>query len=68
MSKENLDQFCILVLGDLNLQNQLKNLIDRNDFIARVIELGADNGFEISREDIEIQLDENRRLWNERWV
>lgn len=68
MSKENLDQFCILVLGDLNLQNQLKILTDRNDFIARVIELGADNGFEISREDIENQMGENRRLWNERWV
>jgi hypothetical protein len=68
MSKENLNHFCRLVLSELNLQNQLKILTERDDFIPRVIELGAEKGFEISREDIEFQLRENRRLWHERWI
>jgi hypothetical protein len=68
MSKENLNEFCRLVLSDLNLQNQLKNLIERDAFIAQVIMLGAQSGFEISREDVELQLRENRRLWHERWI
>jgi hypothetical protein len=68
MSKENLNQFCLLVLSDLNLQNQLKNLIEREDFIAQVIKLGKQLGFEIMREDVELQLRENRRLWHERWI
>lgn len=68
MSKENLNQFCRLVLSDLNLQSQLKDLIEREDFIAQVIKLGADSGFEILREDIELQLSESRRLWHERWI
>jgi len=68
MSKENLNQFCRLVLSDLNLQNQLKDLVDRDDFIKQVIELSAKSGFEILREDIELHLRENRRLWHERWI
>jgi len=68
MSKENLNQFCLLVLSDLNLQNQLKDLTEREDFIAHVIKLGAKSGFEILREDVELQLRENRRLWHERWI
>ena len=68
MSKENLNQFCLLVLGDLNLQDQLKNSIEREDFIAQIIRLGAKSGFEILREDVELQLVENRRLWHERWI
>lgn len=68
MSKEDLSQFCRLVLRDLNLQNQLKNSIEREDFISQVIELGAKSGFEILREDVELQLRENRSLWHERWI
>jgi len=68
MSKENLIQFCHLVLSDLSLQNQLKNSSECDEFIERVIKLGAEKGLEISREDIEFQLRENRRLWHERWI
>ena len=68
MSKENLNQFCFLVLSDLNLQDQLKDSIEREDFIAQVIELGARSGFEILREDVELQLHESRLLWHERWI
>jgi hypothetical protein len=65
---ENLNQFCRLVLSDLDLQNQLKKLSERDEFIIGVIKLGAEKGFEISRKDIDFQLRENRRLWHERWI
>jgi len=68
MSKENLQQFCLLVLRDLKLQNQLKGLVDRDEFIEKLVASGARAGFEISREDVENQMRENRRLWNERWI
>ena len=68
MSVENLKKFCQVVLQDLSLQNQLKNPNERDEFFARVIELAAESGFEILREDIEQQLRENKRLWHERWI
>jgi predicted ribosomally synthesized peptide with nif11-like leader len=68
MSKENLQQFCRLVLGDSELQNQLKDVVERDEFIKKVIELGARAGFEIAREDIERQMRENRKLWIEKWI
>ena len=68
MSKENLQKFCRLVLRDSELQNQLKALIERDAFINKTLELGAQTGFDISREDVELQMRENRRLWNERWI
>ena len=68
MSKENLQQFCRLVLGDSELQNQLKDVVERDEFIKKVIELGARAGFEIAREDIERQMRENRKSWIEKWI
>lgn len=68
MSQENLQGFCFFVLRDLQLQDQLQSLTDREEFIAKVIESGANFGFEITREEIELQMRENRRLWNERWI
>jgi len=68
MSKDNLEKFCLLVLGDLELQNQLKALEERDEFIEKVVELGARCGFEFSCEDIKNQIRENRELMSERWI
>jgi len=68
MSKENLDQFILLVLKDLSLQNNLKSFTNHKNLIEKIINLGAENSLEISREDIELKLRENRHLWNERWL
>jgi hypothetical protein len=68
MSKENLQRFCLLVLCDSTLQNHLKGLVDRDEFMKKLIETGAQAGFEITRADVENQMRENRRLWNERWI
>ena len=68
MSKHNLNRFCELVLADLELQDQLKNQTDRDEFISKVIELSAASGLKISREEVAEQMRENRRLWHERWM
>lgn len=68
MSAENLQQFCLLVLNNQALQKKLREIGDRAQFTARVIELGARHGFEITAGDVEQALRENRRLWLERWI
>jgi hypothetical protein len=68
MSKEKLEEFCLLVLGDPELRKQLQDISERDEFMTRVIELGARNGFEIMPEDVEEKIRENRRLWHERWI
>lgn len=68
MSKENLARFCLLILGNSELQNDLKNITDRSEFIKKVCELGAASGFEILTEDVEMQMLENRKMWQKRWI
>jgi hypothetical protein len=68
MSKENLQNFCRLVLEDLELQNKLKGIFDLEEFFKAVLELGRNSAFEISRADLEMQIRENRRLWIERCI
>jgi len=67
MSKEDLRQFCRFVLDDLELQNKLKEVFERDEFIEKVVDLGALAGFIFSREDVEQQMRENRKMWNQRW-
>ena len=68
MSKEHLKQFCQLVLNDLEIQKHLKDLTDRDEFILKALELGTNLGLEITFNDIEEQMRENRRQWHERWM
>lgn len=68
MSKENLKEFCRLVLNDSEIQKHLKNLTDWDEFIFKVVELGANLGFEITGEEVERQMRENRSLWYKRWI
>jgi hypothetical protein len=53
MSSENMQGFCLLVLRDPNLQNELINLSDREEFIRQVLISAANSGLEISRDDVE---------------
>jgi hypothetical protein len=68
MSRENLREFCLLVLRDPQLQNEFKNLTDRDEFIRKLLIAAANSGFEISREEVELKMRENRKLWLERWI
>lgn len=68
MSQENFEQFQTLVLSDSALQNRLRSIAERPLFDQRVIELGAECGFELKIEDIETAMRQSRRAWLERWI
>lgn len=68
MSKVNLQDFCRMILNDLEIQDRLKNVTDRDKFILKVVELGEKSGFEFTSEDVEEQMRENRRQWHEKWM
>lgn len=68
MSFANLEQFCREVLLDTSLQEKLRNIDSRPDFIERVIETGAERGFEFSTEDVQEAMQAGYSAWLVRWV
>lgn len=53
MSKESLEQFYQRVLQDTALQEQLRSAPDRASIISRAVELGEQNGFSFTPEEVE---------------
>jgi predicted ribosomally synthesized peptide with nif11-like leader len=53
MSRESLEQFYQRVLQDTALQEQLRSARDRASIISRAVELGQQNGFSFTREEVE---------------
>jgi predicted ribosomally synthesized peptide with nif11-like leader len=68
MSLEQFEQFRNIVLEDLSLQKQLRAFIGREEFIVRVIESGAERGFQFTAENVMEAMNASRRAWIERWV
>jgi hypothetical protein len=71
MSHDHADNFAHFyrqVLDDLSLQEDLRALDDGKEFVARVVELGAENGFIFTAEDVQETIHENNRAWIERWI
>jgi hypothetical protein len=68
MSQEDFERFREIVLRDLSLQEQLREIVERPVFIQKVVELGANRGFEITPADVEEAMRRNRRAWIERWI
>jgi len=68
MTKKGLDEFCLLILNNPELQSELKNVKDVFDFTQRAVEMGEKLGFTFSINDVENRMRENRRLWHERWI
>jgi hypothetical protein len=63
MSKRSFDEFRDIVLADNELQEDLRRLSDRNEFIARVVELSRDKGFQCTPSEIEEQIRIGRGSW-----
>ncbi|PYT00802.1 MAG: hypothetical protein DMF63_05715 [Acidobacteria bacterium] len=59
------EEFRDLVLDDKSMQKQLRRLSDRNEFIARVVELGREHGFEFTAAEVEEELRVGRRVITE---
>lgn len=68
MSLENFEQFKKLVLQDLDLQRNLQNISDRELFVAEVVKIGGEQGFNFSEETILNVMRENKQMWIERWI
>lgn len=67
MPKEDFEQFHKMVLQDVSLQESLREIEFRNDFITAVVEKGKEKGFDFGKEDVENKMNEYRRAWLERW-
>ena len=60
--------FLVLVLGDPALRDELLKMPDLPSLKARVLELGSERGVEISEEELDSVIRNNRRSWLERWA
>ena len=68
MSVEKLSEFRSLVFADCALQEELRAVTDRQEFIAFVVECGRTRGFEFTAGEAESALRDGRRAWIERWL
>ncbi|RON38286.1 aspartyl beta-hydroxylase [Pseudomonas frederiksbergensis] len=60
-------QFQRLVAGDVELSKTLQGLADTEVFITRTLELAAERGLVLSREELRAAMRNGRRQWNEQW-
>lgn len=68
MSQEQFEQFRKIVLEDLSLQKQLRSFTRYDRFVARVVKLSAERGFEFTADEVLEEIKASRRLWIERWI
>jgi hypothetical protein len=68
MSEENFERFRQIVLRDLSLQERLREIAERQTFVQKTVELGAEFGCEFTPEDVAEAMRRGRRAWNERWI
>jgi hypothetical protein len=68
MSQESFEQFRSVVLEDLPLQERLRVFSERDEFVARVVEAGAERGLRFTAEDVAEAMRASRRGWIERWI
>jgi hypothetical protein len=64
----HLEEFSALVIQDEALAQALCNIIRRDEFAARMVELGAERGFFFTAADVERTLIERKLEWTERWM
>jgi hypothetical protein len=57
-----------LVLGDVSLQQELRQAPDQESLFRMVVALGRDRGYEISEQDLEDAVRMHTRAWLERWL
>lgn len=68
MSLENFHRFRELVLTDQDVQKQIRDIDDREEFISRVVELAKSNGFEFDSQTVADEMMCGKREWIERWI
>ena len=68
MSAADLALFHDVVLADHGLTRLLLAEDRRPAFVARLVGLARDRGYDVTPEDVEEALRERRRVWQERWI
>ena len=66
--ENSFERFHELVLSDTKLQELLREPIRDEVFIERVVQLGAERGFNFTTEAVREAMRANRRAWLERRV
>lgn len=68
MSDTAFSEFRAAVLADTDLQDKLREINDRAEFISSVVDLASKLGINLSAEDVENAMNTGRREWIERWI
>lgn len=68
MSSENFHKFRTIVLTDEVLQTRLGDISDRDEFVAKVMELARINNLEFDESVLIEEMMKGRREWIERWI
>lgn len=68
MSQTSLEQFCERVLENQSLQEQLRGITDKTTFLASVVQLGAEQGFSFTIDEVNIAIRGNMQAWIERFI
>jgi hypothetical protein len=63
-----LEKFRSLVLADPVLEQELRGVADRKQFVALATDRARANGCELAASDIEAALDAGARDWMMRWL
>jgi hypothetical protein len=66
MPENRFEEFRDLVLADNSLQEVLRLLANRNDFLTRLIELASERGYEFTMAELEEEMRKSRRSANDR--
>ncbi len=57
-----------IIFDDANLQVELREITDEQEFIEKVLKLGKERDLEFTAEDLSNALQTSRRAWFERWL
>lgn len=68
MAFADFEKFRIEVLRDPSLREGLFGLQSKDEFVKRVVEAGAERGFEFTSGDVEEALRASQSEWVLRWV
>ena len=68
MQSSGFEEFQQFVLADESLQESLRDITERKEFITKVVELGAKYGYAFTSNEVEEAMRINRRNWTERGI
>lgn len=67
-SPDELERFRLAVLGDLNLQQQLRVTADRESFARLAVAIGKAHGYRFQESHVEAALLATRQEWLSKWI